>query len=177
MRGEHLRREEGGLAWAGSSPHARGAQPRPHLSARVAGIIPACAGSTVRLVVANARRRDHSRMRGEHACGSTGSACTWGSSPHARGAHGLALVAARIWGIIPACAGSTLRHRGEVRRAGDHPRMRGEHAGEKARNAEGGGSSPHARGARLTVPEIPFSRRIIPACAGSTRTICKFGRC
>ena len=176
---------------AGSSPHARGARacgsilippkvdhPRmrgEHLErgrkAKVAdGIIPACAGST------------------ELELNKTGSFT--GSSPHARGARDRSCPSnARSW---------------------DHPRMRGEHAsGRRPSRRDPGiipacagstrgmsadalgqrGSSPHARGARLTsrarstgTRDHPRMRgehrhlaerssllwRIIPACAGST---------
>ena len=112
-----------------SSPHTRGAR------------TPAC--------TAAAATRDHPRIRGEHHvvhvvdavvhgiipayAGSTfaimkTSQGTWGSSPHTRGAHRLS-----------SCSST---------RAGDHPRIRGEH--QRHRGAVGEG------------------RGIIPAYAGST---------
>ena len=55
-------------------------------------------------------------------------------------------------------------------RAADHPRIRGEHEFNLARDAELLGSSPHTRGA-LSVPHGSKPRiRIIPAYAGSTPT-------
>ena len=66
MRGEHdgvWRRKE---AYEGSSPHARGARHIDRRRLGVAGIIPACAGSTKRARTSTARSRDHPRMRGEH---------------------------------------------------------------------------------------------------------------
>ena len=50
-----------------------------------------------------------------------------GSSPHARGAPSEKRAYITHFGIIPACAGSTLIPRGFIGGNGDHPRMRGEH--------------------------------------------------
>ena len=47
MRGEHLKSPETGTVTVGSSPHARGARERRAPLARLEGIIPACAGSTL----------------------------------------------------------------------------------------------------------------------------------
>ena len=110
-------------------------------------------------------------MRGEHCLSKWPRPVNWGSSPHARGAHGLALVAARIWGIIPACAGSTGARIADARDGRDHPRMRGEHTSANPWPRAFGGSSPHARGAQAFEGENPLRRGIIPACAGSTAAL------
>ena len=91
----------------GSSPHVRGARCVQLRPCRQPGIIPACAGST------DCRRGrvdaagDHPRMCGEHSA----TVCVWmtrlGSSPHARGARGTVGDLEQVFGIIPACAGST----------------------------------------------------------------------
>ena len=107
MRGEHLTPRASASLLAGSSPHARGALGTIDAATRKSGIIPACAGSTVRLVVANAGRRDHPRMRGEHSRRITPPSLYQGSSPHARGALAKRLAVHAVKGIIPACAGST----------------------------------------------------------------------
>ena len=73
------------------------------------GIIPACAGSTLRKSTKTNTRRDHPRMRGEHSIHVYTSAPASGSSPHARGAHIAYVIKLFTHGIIPACAGSTLR--------------------------------------------------------------------
>ena len=127
MRGEHgLRHERRRLA-GGSSPHARGAPGRRRGQGRIPGIIPACAGSTDVFAKIGKRRRDHPRMRGEHALALLAAGLVLGSSPHARGARYVASHGRLAQGIIPACAGST-RHRGKCfRHSWDHPRMRGEH--------------------------------------------------
>ena len=108
-------------------------------------------------------------MRGEHCCRINWRAMELGSSPHARGAPAVVGVDERDVGIIPACAGSTELHAGRRHRAGDHPRMRGEHAPDNASATCSRGSSPHARGAPLRPFRPPGGVGIIPACAGSTR--------
>ena len=50
----------------------------------------------------------------------------------------------------------------------DHPRIRGEHAGERLDRRGLLGSSPHTRGARLRQARPRRAARIIPAYAGST---------
>ena len=155
----------------GSSPHARGARFAKITHGSTHRIIPACAGSTRSGPRARRARRDHPRIRGEHVCSQTGQEWMRGSSPHARGAQHVAQLRERVRGIIPACAGSTVRHpvrppaardhprmRGGTSRASawarpwaspwaDHPRMRGEHVGAPVSGSSGTGSSPHARGA------------------------------
>ena len=71
-----------------------------------------------------------------------------GSSPHTRGAHLVGRSPSQNHRIIPAYAGSTIRHplRGLCR----------------------SGSSPHTRGARRRRPDPDEHWRIIPAYAGST---------
>ena len=66
MCGEH-----GGISGAvdvnwGSSPHVRGAHTACVVSARIKGIIPACAGSTSSGAPRASSARDHPRMCGEH---------------------------------------------------------------------------------------------------------------
>ena len=87
MRGEHFLSRNVSDPTKGSSPHARGA---PNVSPSVrafAGIIPACAGSTLSPSRIKLLRRDHPRMRGEHSKSGKPMVTCWGSSPHARGAH------------------------------------------------------------------------------------------
>ena len=109
MRGEHRANDCRCAATVESSPHARGALRKCYPSIRTDGIIPACAGSTrVGARVAQGPG-DHPRMRGGHPLFHLVLSGLLGSSPHARGALGPKVTAERAGGIIPACAGSTLK--------------------------------------------------------------------
>ena len=107
-------------------------------------------------------------MRGEHSRARKRGGGDGGSSPHARGA----LDGPALWadddGIIPACAGSTSWTAAGAYRAGDHPRMRGEHDEDFDLTTDSEGSSPHARGALVDDGVGRAPDGIIPACAGST---------
>ena len=168
MCGEHIEIPHGHVGLQGSSPHVRGAPvvadelrelggSSPHVrGARLDdlegrngdGIIPACAGSTPRNRASSAPSWDHPRMCGEHVAQMMHMAFREGSSPHVRGAPGDGYQLTYARGIIPACAGSTMRPtwfdrslkgssphvrgaprvKAERSRHGrDHPRMCGEH--------------------------------------------------
>jgi len=151
MRGEHSWAGVRVQSTLGSSPHARGAPWRSRRASRPVGLIPACAGSTTPSTWSPRHQGAHPRMRGEHV------SQTWSAI---RGA-----------GLIPACAGSTrgLPPRGRSESA--HPRMRGEHTMRKARGPWLQGSSPHARGALVPGRLNRNGVGLIPACAGSTRSV------
>ena len=152
----------------GSSPHVRGALCDVADSDEHAGIIPACAGSTVRACSLRLVMWDHPRMCGEHWMLALTVDGEEGSSPHVRGARVDFLPDQLEVGIIPACAGSTCAVSCPLPSVRDHPRMCGEHAWFEACRVELEGSSPHVRGAR-SLPAMPCGvRGIIPACAGST---------
>ena len=94
-----------------------------------------------------------------------------GSSPHTRGALARAGLASNRVGIIPAYAGSTSRRPGIALSRPDHPRIRGEHRPNGKDLPLGRGSSPHTRGAPVTLGVSAAPVGIIPAYAGST--ICR----
>ena len=98
----------GSIGVGGSSPHARGALDTRQGFPIVTGIIPACAGSTRPWHCPRLRNWDHPRMRGEHVQQIFDITGSKGSSPHARGAHRQRYPRFHQFGIIPACAGSTL---------------------------------------------------------------------
>ena len=133
MRGEHSSVPPPMVVARGSSPHARGAQTAKSFIGLADRIIPACAGSTLALLVDGFELEDHPRMRGEHNYQLFLDELDEGSSPHARGAlpRGERQDCAR--GIIPACAGSTSLVYSPSCPAADHPRMRGEHTSRPAR--------------------------------------------
>ena len=74
------------------------------------GIIPACAGSTGTSDSTRTPVWDHPRMCGEHIRRCPGRWWQSGSSPHVRGAHRRGERKRQREGIIPACAGSTLKY-------------------------------------------------------------------
>ena len=107
MRGEHWPWPTHESPRWGSSPHARGALCGEGDWVMGNGIIPACAGSTAGRATSRPPRRDHPRMRGEHAREGQSAPPFSGSSPHARGARARSRGPRRRLRIIPACAGST----------------------------------------------------------------------
>ena len=110
MCGEHALIGTKTSASLGSSPHVRGAPCRPSLILSVVGIIPACAGSTQSGTARHLfHGSDHPRMCGEHSSEIESVDESQGSSPHVRGALLQLVRKVHICGIIPACAGSTLR--------------------------------------------------------------------
>ena len=152
----------------GSSPHVRGAHStRPSAHCRT-GIIPACAGSTLKVSGRLRFAWDYPRMCGEHIVANRNCGSVQGSSPHVRGARAGRARPAGPSGIIPACAGSTPRRRTGTGKEWDHPRMCGEHYGDSDFVNELEGSSPHVRGARFIKSATQDAVGIIPACAGST---------
>jgi len=153
----------------GSSPRARGAPTRRLRGASVAGIIPACAGSTYEETARRLCGGDHPRVRGEHDATPSAWPASSGSSPRARGAQYAPVWAAGAGGIIPACAGSTCGRGRRAPRTPDHPRVRGEHSIPRPLSAPTPGSSPRARGAPVHPAGLVGRRGIIPACAGSTQ--------
>ena len=148
IRGEHAREFERQPGFSGSSPHTRGARAGVGDAGVEVRIIPAYAGSTQRFGVDVGDRRDHPRIRGEHAQGGIGKLKQGGSSPHTRGALGRSPHAYLLVRIIPAYAGSTLMCPSVSQSPTDHPRIRGEHQSAMMTYLTLSGSSPHTRGAR-----------------------------
>ena len=93
----------------GSSPRVRGTRSSDSAQPLRVGIIPACAGNTILLVREVERERDHPRVCGEHDEGRADIKKPSGSSPRVRGTLLLFIDGLRFAGIIPACAGNTLR--------------------------------------------------------------------
>ena len=168
MCGEHNGRPSAVTLVSGSSPHVRGAQNHRRRCEYGGGIIPACAGSTSTRSWHRLRPGDHPRMCGEHLLCCVIVFSFAGSSPHVRGAHRAGARLAAVPGIIPACAGSTDIITQKNSRHRDHPRMYGEHSMALYRHPSIVGSSPHVRGARLSLRAGRGYHGIIPACAGST---------
>ena len=94
-----------------------------------------------------------------------------GSSPHTRGALFNGIKGVISNGIIPAYAGSTSIRFNYVGDPRDHPRIRGEHVIIEGTAYDPLGSSPHTRGAPLGILQQGDLPGIIPAYAGSTKSI------
>ena len=169
MCGEHRVGLECVFLEEGSSPHVRGALRLFRFPLDLTGIIPACAGSTIRLAGRSMCSRDHPRMCGEHQRGVRDPRTALGSSPHVRGARLERDENPSGSGIIPACAGSTDRVGAAGSLVGDHPRMCGEHITPNPFANAVLGSSPHVRGALIQGIVLHCPLGIIPACAGSTQ--------
>ena len=107
--GEHMRVLELFLEALGSSPRVRGTLQDAQGRQRRAGIIPACAGNTNRHHRNPHSCRDHPRVCGEHPCVPPRNLRHTGSSPRVRGTPSASSSPATRPGIIPACAGNTLR--------------------------------------------------------------------
>ena len=157
------------VAWGGgSSPLTRGAHVIIPSAFYLERLIPAHAGSTLRLGCRRRCRRAHPRSRGEHSPVRSPVRVTLGSSPLTRGARQLRLGDAVGAGLIPAHAGSTQVSRRYTTTRGAHPRSRGEHHVIDHISQTGKGSSPLTRGAPEPSDQLPYPRGLIPAHAGST---------
>ena len=135
----------------GSSPLARGLRVGEAPRGVGGGIIPARAGFTSRRRRSGGSSGDHPRSRGVYGLFRALGMQHLGSSPLARGLRAPARPGRRRTRIIPARAGFT----GTTSRADgtswDHPRSRGVYLWPVARGRSSGGSSPLARGLRLSL--------------------------
>ena len=167
-RGVYSFTRPGDSKMAGSSPLARGLRcPRssPHQSGR---IIPARAGFTHFRRPRADVHWDHPRSRGVYAIVVVGPRAQVGSSPLARGLLLGTKGTCSRGRIIPARAGFTADHAKHGLAKGDHPRSRGVYAPGPAGQKWVPGSSPLARGLRVSVRAAWKVRGIIPARAGFT---------
>ena len=149
----------------------RGAQKDGIIRRHRLGIIPADAGSTSQSRVPLTPAKDHPRGCGEHFTMSWPAVASLGSSPRMRGAHGLTSPNQGARRIIPADAGSTPAAHEQVAGGEDHPRGCGEHTHGLLAESQRLGSSPRMRGAHLMAENDEKQARIIPADAGSTRSV------
>ena len=173
----------------GSSPLARGPLGVLRCERRATGLIPARAGTTHDNLAGGHVHGAHPRSRGDHLRVTPPVLTSTGSSPLARGPHACikcrdkrrGLIPARAGttpsfrctvfqsGLIPARAGTTLEVRQNEPIRWAHPRSRGDHAAEDAGVHFELGSSPLARGPRVTAGMCRRRGGLIPARAGTTR--------
>ena len=155
-------------ATAGSSPLARGLRTARDASHEEDRIIPARAGFTP----ADHRPRwpqpDHPRSRGVYGRSRSSRPGGRGSSPLARGLPAAQARRQAPGRIIPARAGFTPPCGWAASAARDHPRSRGVYTNGRLSAQTPTGSSPLARGLRLSLRLPDVSPRIIPARAGFT---------
>ena len=153
----------------GSSPLARGLHQDLRHHPRPRRIIPARAGFTPQRGRHLLRHRDHPRSRGVYHALYVKALDGEGSSPLARGLPTRTRGRARPWRIIPARAGFTAGRPqcGSIPR--DHPRSRGVYFKAVGDIIFHTGSSPLARGLRMTRSRPLTKAGIIPARAGFTR--------
>ena len=168
-RGVYARMLAAARRASGSSPLARGL--RWPLSWALSGgrIIPARAGFTWVALDPRGRVTDHPRSRGVYSVSFDSVIVLTGSSPLARG---LLLVEDGFLAeprIIPARAGFTAPRSARPPASTDHPRSRGVYRSRSLAKGDILGSSPLARGLRISgiAPKKNFG--IIPARAGFTR--------
>ena len=157
----------------GSSPRGRGKHTRARSSSRVAGLIPAWAGKTLRCSRGQGRPPAHPRVGGENNLDATHRRSAPGSSPRGRGKRPCRDVERGERGLIPAWAGKTTLTETTVWAGPAHPRVGGENEYGFALADKDAGSSPRGRGKQLNQPYDSRSGRLIPAWAGKTE--CKHG--
>ena len=108
MGGDHLPAPTAKGSWPGSPPHGRGPQAARDSDAQRVGLTPAWAGTTRLAPLCARARRAHPRMGGDHLPMAPGARVSAGSPPHGRGPHHVGRLAARIVGLTPAWAGTTM---------------------------------------------------------------------
>ena len=155
----------------GSSPRVRGT---PALCARLhrqARIIPACAGNSPSSRASRGGRPDHPRVCGELLRMESVAIGSSGSSPRVRGTRIDVSAQTLRDRVIPACAGNSCRATSTRRGSSDHPRVCGELPVMILPSGIVSGSSPRVRGTPLHEPGHHVGRRIIPACAGNSKSV------
>ena len=108
MRGYHKSRIGKTTSRKGSSPLARVPRLLSFYQNNYEGIIPACAGTTDSWSDEALENEDHPRLRGYHFIGAFAIPIKAGSSPLARVPLEEEMEAMNLYGIIPACAGTTI---------------------------------------------------------------------
>ena len=155
----------------GSSPPVRGALHILLLRLPGTGLIPAHVGNTTISLPFWRGFQAHPRLCREHAFFATESPAGRGSSPLARGTPEATCGAGASAGLIPACAGSTMRRSVVTRLRGAHPRSRGDHTPASNAGTNELGSSPLARGPQRVEWSPGLRVGLIPARAGTTAGI------
>lgn len=109
LRGEYAILPNSMVCPIGSSPPARGIPGQRDYTTESRRIIPACAGNTQCKLNCSCNSWDHPRLRGEYSQRACYHSSRQGSSPPARGILSSPHLVKVVLGIIPACAGNTLK--------------------------------------------------------------------
>ena len=168
MCGNHPARNSGQSSARGSPPRVREPPGYPSYTDTANWITPACAGTTGRLLLGSLLLRDHPRVCGNHQ--SCPRSVEWprGSPPRVREPHLPAILLCSLFGITPACAGTTLRYTLPEISAWDHPRVCGNHSTGRGRSRTDAGSPPRVREPHMEGKHGNIQQGITPACAGTT---------
>ena len=97
-----------------------------------------------------------------------------GSPPRGRGKGRRVVDHHPLPGITPAWAGKSKNCSGHCSAPPDHPRMGGEKSGDCPRNVFSSGSPPRGRGKENSFQIFTYARRITPAWAGKSCSICSY---
>ena len=168
MCGENAHRSVCAFGYFGSSPRVRG---KPAWATRAgvhSGLIPACAGKTIKTPTVTKLCRAHPRVCGENYDKVKAEFFAEGSSPRVRGKQPAGRQPPPGLGLIPACAGKTRYGMDSQPLKRAHPRVCGENIETFGGAATLSGSSPRVRG-KLNYGNVrTFVAGLIPACAGKT---------
>ena len=166
--GENLPSRRGTGSSSGSSPRVRGKRLRTTGRLYPRGLIPACAGKTLRLFDRSCKARAHPRVCGENPPCVVLTEGSPGSSPRVRGKPPARFKGIPAYGLIPACAGKTRLKAPWASAVWAHPRVCGENQLMPVLKSTRAGSSPRVRGKLSHAGFTRCTCRLIPACAGKT---------
>ena len=169
--GENSRDPSGSCRGVGSSPRVRGKPRCSRVNTVNTGLIPACAGKTTALQMRFLVLWAHPRVCGENSWAARTSVTFAGSSPRVRGKRPGPIQRPHPSGLIPACAGKTLRESRARAARQAHPRVCGENIILTAESQAEAGSSPRVRGKQVRAEAARSFTGLIPACAGKTNVL------
>ena len=168
MCGENAHRSVCAFGYFGSSPRVRG---KPAWATRAgvhSGLIPACAGKTIKTPTVTKLCRAHPRVCGENYDKVKAEFFAEGSSPRVRGKQPAGRQPPPGLGLITACAGKTRYGMDSQPLKRAHPRVCGENSFGLLAVAGVVGSSPRVRGKLIRTSCCCGRGGLIPACAGKT---------
>ena len=132
----------------GSPLHVRGLLSTANPIDAANRITPACAGTTSSSIFGISFYRDHPCMCGDYYIHSYMIHSSTGSPLHVRGLHSCEVFSSTLFGITPACAGTTCPHQTQRPLHRDHPCMCGDYSASSSSLVSSSGSPLHVRGLR-----------------------------